>query len=146
MREIKFRAFDKSDGRMLSVSEPEPENQGKREYYPFMVEVGFSHWMKEDIVLMQWTGLLDKNGIEVYEGDIVQYTEWKNNSDEVSFSTKYRVEWQMLKWCLVHLSESYSVQLWQHLKPEIIQNLNNDGCKAREFEVIGNIHQSPPAK
>ncbi len=69
-REIRFRAFDKSDGRMLSVFEP--EEQGKREYYPFVVAIGFSHWNKEDIILMQWTGLKDKKGIDIYEGDILR--------------------------------------------------------------------------
>lgn len=70
-RVIKFRAFDKSDGRMLSVVEP--EEQGKREYYPFEVQVGFSHFKKEDIVLMQFTGLKDLDGNEIYEGDLMTY-------------------------------------------------------------------------
>jgi len=69
-REIKFRAWDKSDKRMLSVIEP--SEQGKREYYPFEVQIGFSHWNKEDIILMQWTGLKDKAGKEIYEGDLLR--------------------------------------------------------------------------
>ena len=69
-REYKFRAFDKSDGRILNVVEP--KEQGKREYYPFEVQVGFSHYNKEDVILMQWTGLKDTDGVEVYEDDFLK--------------------------------------------------------------------------
>lgn len=71
MREIKFRAWDKGQERMLPVTEP--EEQGKREYFPFEVQIGFSHWNKDDIVLMQYTGLKDKNGKEIYDGDIIEF-------------------------------------------------------------------------
>ena len=67
MREIKFRAWDKENKKMFEPSELVQE--------PNLV-VGYldsSGCPKtyDDIELMQFAGLYDKNGKEIYEGDIV---------------------------------------------------------------------------
>ncbi len=68
MREIKFRAWGKIEKKM---------------FYPaFLCEdgitLGKNGWanniLRDEYDLMQFTGLLDKNGKEIYEGDIVLYT------------------------------------------------------------------------
>ena len=57
MRPIKFRAWDKENGVMMTE-----------------VSLYFSNgvWSDEKIEIMQFTGLLDKNEKEIYEGDIVE--------------------------------------------------------------------------
>ena len=110
MREIKFRAW--ADGIMMQVATLR------------LNEDGSIDWGLLPKTLMQFTGLKDKNGKEIYEGDIIEYQQ--DNDHENDYPMRQAaVEYGHGAF---HINGHYFMA---------IQALAND-CA-----VIGNIYENP---
>ena len=114
MREIKFRAWDKEENRMYDwpfiIHHFDDEIRVHKEGF------GYIHIPMEDIDLMQYTGIEDKNGKEIYEGDILR--------------AKMQGDWYVGE---VNFGEG----MWFGAKDYLYQAVKN------EAEVIGNIYENP---
>ncbi len=63
MREIKFRAWNKENSTMLYSNDLEV----------FFCDLNSCKTMKMETIIMQYTGLKDSEGVEIYEGDILYW-------------------------------------------------------------------------
>lgn len=143
-REIKFRGKVKHHDPMTNPETGWVEGyyfqdltQGEMRHYIFNCPCS---WEVLPETVGQFTGLLDKNGKEIYEGDILRGDEYPYNCDGVD---NYFVE---IVWAdnvcgfyrIIHKNSNSTVRgishgNWNELDEEDIKS----------FEVIGNIHDNP---
>jgi uncharacterized phage protein (TIGR01671 family) len=116
MRTIKFRAWNDPTSEML-YSDDFTFSEFFHEIYPLNKNSG----------LMQFTGLLDKNGKEIYEGDILHSETWGRNSR--CLNPYHVVEWRDVGW----VASGYNGTMNVH--PELTVK--------QDFEVIGNTYENP---
>lgn len=122
MREIKFRAWEKTSESMVydvqNVSRKRIIGESACESFQEVVD----SWEYET---MQYTGLKDKNGKEIYEGDVVEYLD-----GEFSFIAK--VAWSDWMWYLEGINPKESFMF-----DDVADN------ETADVEIIGNIYENP---
>ena len=120
----KFRAWDSWRKRMSVVDRIYIDTEGVRLYDDFG-----EYWRDfRDAKLMQSTGLLDKNGKEIFEGDVVQFEDCYETSDFLYINIG------IIEWCQggFHVTNRDSV-LMEDL-------LDGDSL---DVTIIGNIYENP---
>ncbi len=107
MRDLKFRAWDDSNKEMYQAR-------------TLTWDRALNYAEGQDEV-MQFTSLLDKNGVEIYEGDIILYDNERRQPNEVIFS------------------DGCFMTLFKESKEKHPFNMRH----LDEYEVVGNTHQNP---
>ena len=137
MNDIKFRAWDK-DYKYMNHKVMVGNVWDEENYHAHMIwvdrkDVDYeceSGWMNFDensnIEIMQYTGLKDKNGVEIYEGDIVE-----NASKDLKFQVVYEAPSFNRKWI-----DDTSKRYREHLTEPLAWNTY------MICEVIGNIYEN----
>ena len=134
MREIKFRAWDKVKNKMLKIASINWACNRIGYYYKGKNQGECS---LSNIILMQYTGLKDCKGNEVYVGDIVKHYRFERYDDKTNTilidKKNYRI--QTIEW-----SDYYCF---------FVTVMKNTTCERvslylhEYLEIIGNIYKNP---
>jgi uncharacterized phage protein (TIGR01671 family) len=138
MREIKFRAWDSVSKKMVyfELNGRNPNAFVDSGYIYLRFPTSIANISAHGIKLMQYTGLHDKNGKEIYEGDICKY--WMDSVWKHGY-----VFWSQGGFALkVFRMGEKTVDVV--FKFQAFIPVPDDGeTMTDQFEVIGNIYDNP---
>ncbi|HHQ0469908.1 TPA: YopX family protein [Listeria innocua] len=120
MRAIGFRAFVKRKKKMLPVTDlcfNETEAVGVSGCGNAKCTLCVDWYSFDDVVLMQYTGLKDKNGKKIFEGDVG----WDEHNECYG---------------VVKFEEGKFLYVWENIAEDLWE-------VADSIEIYGNIHENP---
>lgn len=138
MREIKFKAWLKKEQKMATyISHIKSGGDGIWEISVPFDESGIHHYRidMDEAILMQYTGLKDKNGKEIYEGDIVCWVTDVVVDSEGGFN-RTEPEGQIGK---VEFSNG---AFWVNGKEFEFYSYGEQNFLWSELQVIGNVYEN----
>lgn len=129
MRDIKFRAWDKWDNEYFKEIETVVvAGDGEIGIYDGSEWMGFGDY-QDRFILEQYTGLKGKNGVEIYENDII-----KTVKEDVDFENEvYQIVYNE-----TGDYPAFDLKGWRGEVNGISELITSYGIK-----VIGNIHEQP---
>jgi uncharacterized phage protein (TIGR01671 family) len=159
MKQLKFRAWD--DGKMIYS---DSFNSDQHSHYACLSK--FFESIRKDSIMMQSTGLTDKNGVNIYEGDQFKIIMSVNGNDRIMRGSSYGTEKEVecifrVIWnpsdasfrLVTDTKNTYKTTFFRgtgrtkserdaNSYREITGDIKCPISRVMEFEVIGNIYQS----
>lgn len=124
-RVIKFRAWDKHNKTWIKEPVGFTMSVADGKFHVFGFDDGFADMYQIRVELQQFTGLLDKNGVEIYEGDIVKLIRESGSLREETIIKE--VKFHKIGWSAYIAWKDTEVIGNMHQHPHLLNRKETDG-------------------